>query len=600
MQCFVVTMTSEVGTEDRPGRNLHHECSFALRARPSPTPSRQTSAGPPSNASTTARAPSESARRALALRELHIPLAADKREPGRRVLGPPRGRPLQTNAGQPDWESSSGGGHDGQEREFRGFGLVETWDTEGFEDFNSTGLFTFEQFETVEENLHQPPVYTKSWFHTGAFIGRKKLSKLFADEYWSGDEDAWSVPDSAVPSGLSGRDAREAVRALAGRTLRTEVYALDGSEAEDKPYTVTEATFEIRRLQARGPNRHGVYLAHDREALSYHYERAQRPDPNPANDPHLDPRIAHSFTLDVDDYGTVLRSAAVVYPHRDVGYTDPDEQRQLYVTLSEADVVHLDGTNGVLRLAVPTETRSYELHGLAAPSQAAFTFAALLDAADTATEIAYTATPTGTGSEEKRLLARNRTRYLADDLSAPLLHGSVESKALPYDSEAMAMTEAQRVAVFGGLTHGAPTNTELENEGKYILDDSAWWVRTGHPTYDASKFYAVTSVDDPYGNVYSTTYDSHSLLTVGSSDPVGNTVTAAHDYRLLAPWQLTDPNGNRSQVAFDILGFVSKTAIMGKVGDSDGDTLADPIPAGATRGHGRTQSPGGIQDHVQQ
>ena len=45
---------------------------------------------------------------------------------------------------------------------------------------------------------------------------------------------------------------------------------------------------------------------------------------------------------------------------------------------------------------------------------------------------------------------------------------------------------------------------------------------------------------------------------------------------MLAPWQITDPNGNRTQVEFDVLGLVVKSAIMGKVGDSDGDTLSDP------------------------
>uniref|UniRef100_UPI00280AB262 hypothetical protein n=1 Tax=Enhygromyxa salina TaxID=215803 RepID=UPI00280AB262 len=164
---------------------------------------------------------------------------------------------------------------------------------------------------------------------------------------------------------------------------------------------------------------------------------------------------------------------------------------------------------------------------------------------------------------------------LADDLSAPLAHGVVQSKALVYDTDAMAMTETQRQAVFGALT-GAPSNAELQNEGKYVLTDDAWWVRTGHPSYDANKFYAVTSVEDPYGKVYSTTYDSHALLTASSSDPLGNTVSAAHDYRLLAPWELTDANGNRSQVAFDVLGLVERSAVMGKPGDDDGDTLDEP------------------------
>ncbi|WP_146158764.1 hypothetical protein, partial [Enhygromyxa salina] len=63
---------------------------------------------------------------------------------------------------------------------------------------------------------------------------------------------------------------------------------------------------------------------------------------------------------------------------------------------------------------------------------------------------------------------------------------------------------------------------------------------------------------------------------MSSTDPLGNTASAEHDYRVLGPWQLTDANGNRSQVGFDVLGFVTATAVMGKVGDTDGDTLEDP------------------------
>ena len=39
---------------------------------------------------------------------------------------------------------------------------------------------------------------------------------------------------------------------------------------------------------------------------------------------------------------------------------------------------------------------------------------------------------------------------------------------------------------------------------------------------------------------------------------------------------MTDPNGNRTAVTFDERGVPVKMAVMGKVGDSDGDTLEDP------------------------
>ena len=40
--------------------------------------------------------------------------------------------------------------------------------------------------------------------------------------------------------------------------------------------------------------------------------------------------------------------------------------------------------------------------------------------------------------------------------------------------------------------------------------------------------------------------------------------SAEHDYRVLQPFRMTDPNGNRAEVAFDTLGLVAGTAVMGK------------------------------------
>ena len=435
---------------------------------------------------------------------------------------------------------------DGHEREFRGFGLVESWDTEYFH-LSKASLFDAQEFDPVEAEQYQPPVYQKTWFHTGAYLGRRKHSRMFAAEYWQGDPQAFALPDSVLPSGLDGEDAREAVRSLAGKVLRTEVYAADLSADRDKPYVVTETNFAVRRLQGRGFNRHGVYLAHERESVTHHYER------------HVeDPRVGHSAVLDVDDYGTVLRSAAVAYPRR--GTVEPAEQAALHVTVGEAAVVHLDGEADVLRIAVPIESRSFELLGLAAPVGRAFAWPELRNVAAMA---------------DRRLLTRTRLRYMADDLSGPLPVGIVESKALAFDSESAAMTEAQWQDVFGGLA-GTPTHDELVSEGGYVFDDGLWWARSGHPTYDATKFYTVTGHRDPFGNPLSISFDQYALMITGSTDPLGNSIAIENDYRVLAPWQITDPNGNRSQVAFDVLGFVVASAVLGKVGDDDGDTLEDP------------------------
>lgn len=56
---------------------------------------------------------------------------------------------------------------DGVEREFRGFGRVDQFDTETFEAYNSEQLVLNENFDGVSSEEYSPPVYTKNWFNLG-------------------------------------------------------------------------------------------------------------------------------------------------------------------------------------------------------------------------------------------------------------------------------------------------------------------------------------------------------------------------------------------------------------------------------------------------
>ena len=62
------------------------------------------------------------------------------------------------------------------------------------------------------------------------------------------------------------------------------------------------------------------------------------------------------------------------------------------------------------------------------------------------------------------------------------------------------------------------------------------------------------------------TYDDYKLLVLETRDALGNTVPRAERLSRAAPRLMTDPNGNRSEVAFDALGMVVGTAVMGKTG----------------------------------
>jgi len=53
---------------------------------------------------------------------------------------------------------------------------------------------------------------------------------------------------------------REACRALRGSILRQETYALDNTDASDRPYSASERNYTIEVLQPKGPNQYGVFL----------------------------------------------------------------------------------------------------------------------------------------------------------------------------------------------------------------------------------------------------------------------------------------------------------------------------------------------------
>jgi hypothetical protein len=134
------------------------------------------------------------------------------------------------------------GYYDHAEREFRGFGMVEQTDAEHFEHWvkgDATNI--------TDAELHQEPVVSKTWFHTGAFSSRQKILTQFEGEYWHEEmkrqgfdeiehpevplTDARLIAGPAIAydfiETLSGIEWREALRACKGMTLRSEVFAHD-------------------------------------------------------------------------------------------------------------------------------------------------------------------------------------------------------------------------------------------------------------------------------------------------------------------------------------------------------------------------------------
>ncbi|MGC4065050.1 MAG: RHS repeat-associated core domain-containing protein [Polyangiaceae bacterium] len=180
----------------------------------------------------------------------------------------------------------------------------------------------------------------------------------------------------------------------------------------------------------------------------------------------------------------------------------------------------------------------------------------------------------------RRLVEHKQQTFCANDGTTELPLGAIESLALPCQSYQLALTPGlvAHIAAGAGVLPATDLDTSLlTTEGGYVSRASGYWAPGGRLRYgSAAEFHLPVEARDPFGNAYTIEYDEYSLLAIATSDPLGNRVVATNDYRVLAPREVRDPNLNRSAVGFDALGMVTWTAVMGKEGANEGDTLEHP------------------------
>ncbi|MCD4813872.1 toxin [bacterium] len=444
------------------------------------------------------------------------------------------------------------GFYDTFEREFRGFGMVETLDTETFEEYSG------------DPQHYVKPILTKTWFHNGAYIRQEKISTQYKEEYYAGDPDAFYLEDTIIENkqDLDVVALREAYRALKGSALRKEVY----EQGVDVPYQVTEANFNIKPLQpVAAGNKHAVFFPHAHETLTYHYEQNL-----------ADPRISHEFNLEVDAYGNTLKTCSVVYPRRPGVETTP-EQQQAYATLSMNEVINVDDTYYLV--GVPKETKAYELGGLAISHANAKEFNDLKTDVETAlaNTIAYDQAFIP-GSLQTRMLQWTRNYFWNPAQDAALLLGEITDKALLHHTELACFTPDILTDVYNSQLTGA----QVEAAG-YMLQEGYYWNPGFVQHYKVGDFYLPSKTVDPFGGEVLVTYDDYVFVPIQTQDALGNTSQAKIDYRTLQPWQLIDPNENKSEAITDPMGMVIATSTYGdELGVPEGDTplfdaLGDPV-----------------------
>lgn len=490
------------------------------------------------------------------------------------------------------------GYYDGREREFRGFGRVDQYNTEEFETFSGASLLNSAEFTNIQKAFHVPPVLTKTWFHTGVyfdenipaadgrFYDQKDMMEAYKKEFYKEDTQAFALDDHVVETGDT---PHEAYRALRGSILRSEIYAQDGTDRARHPYSVAETRHQVRKLQPRNGKHHAVYLVTQRERISYHYER--NPD---------DPRITHQLTLQVDDFGNVTDSTTIGYPRRKVPQ-NLDEQGEIKIIYSKSDFINKSGAAGFYYVGNSCQTRSYEVTGInwvAGQSHLKVTDCqAILDSGIAPGNFKPYGwnRPRGHIGVEKRILKWIRSYFRKDSASAdldidPALNpvrtltnrlalGQIESLGLPYESYQAVFTNDLLREIFDGPNRQPRVVTNMINEGGYHVEPDLpnhWWIPSGQQAFDANKFYISEKSRDLFGSDSLMQFDDYGLLAVDLTDKVKNLTKAENDYRVLQPFRVTDPNKNVLEVAFDALGMVVGTAVRGQDEGSSsvGDSLA--------------------------
>lgn len=474
---------------------------------------------------------------------------------------------------------------DGAEREFRGFGRVEQWDTETFEDYDQAGLHGAENgFVKVDRTHFSPPTLTKTWFHQGPVgeeFGEWEETD-YRNEYWAGDGSQLERPDEmqAFLKTLPRRAKRDALRTLRGRILRTELYALDGTERQTRPYTVTESLSGVRE---EAPPSHEET---ERLRIFFPYTLAQRTTQWERGE---EPMTQFSFTEDYDTYGQPRRQIQIACPRGWQGTS-----KDYLATVAETSFAQRDDQAVYMVDRVATAA-SYELK-----PATTMTIADLCQAAsdDRQRQLigqglsfydgeAFTGLSSGLLGQYGALV---RSEMLI--LNQSILQDAYGTDIPPYFATdevpdwaaeyPPALCELLPVQAITDPTRPGLTITPIGYgfSAEDVPEQRRYFVATERRYYDfqsgdGSARGLVLAMRDPLGleATRDTTiaYDAYDLLPKTVTDPAGLITSATYDYRVLQPRQVTDPNGNQSNFTFSPLGLLTETWVKGNPQKVEGD-----------------------------
>lgn len=442
----------------------------------------------------------------------------------------------------------SHGFYDGVEREFRGFGRVDTRDTHADA-----------QGSAIERT---PPSLSRSWFHTG----RAGDESRYQAEYWQGDEHTYALGDTRFTTFNPSTESDDLLpaappvphywlaRALKGSLLHSELYGLDDSGQDDVPYTTNSNRYQVRWVNSN-KQMSPIVMPLPLEQLSYHYERIAQ-----------DPQCSQQIVIRSNIYGHPLHTVAINYPRRPQESVTPyswlaadhwassyDEQQQ-WLRLSESQQAYQNivEERGLL-LGLPWRQRS-----------------------DVLTYAAEVVPVNGLSYE---IVADKKTA-----LGTPIEHDYAGQNELFYHPEyqLQGLVIGSESAEFDAISLTTldtlfPNDKERDEQliaAGYQLaprlfaqagESDVWVARRGLADYfDASQFYRPekqrSSALVGYSQLH---WDETQCAVITLTLADGSTTHADYDYRFITPYLLTDINDNQHFIALDALGRVTSSRFWG-------------------------------------
>ena len=445
-----------------------------------------------------------------------------------------------------------------------------------------------QSFTAVNPTHFSPPTVTRTWFHQGQVQNSAGdwTESNYAVPPWPDDPPVFGPEQrnelnaiaSASVANAEPTQLRHALRALRGSILRTELFALDSLPYSNRPYTVSEAQYDVREIE---PFAHGTA---DRLRIFFPFQLANRTSQWERG---MEPMTQFAFSGDYDAYGMPLSQLAVAVPrgrnpllaqsaastapylstHSTSEYARRDDDATLYMVDrmcrgTQYEVLN-DGsltifalrdlvasTKATLRIIGHTRTYYDGPAFTGLPLAQLGNFGAPVRGESLVFQDSFL---TATFAPSDPLSLSPRPAYLSPQ--------GVSSWPAEYPTEFKSL-----LPNLAGYLHYADADIAGSPGGYYVAG-----ARHSYDFHDSTRtprgLPMITR--DALGADATIAYDTFDLLPISVSDPVGLTTLATYDYRVLQAGQITDSNGNTASFTFSPAGLLTAQSLRGKNGEGD-------------------------------